>query len=592
MKPEAIESFRERRRDPTWAPSIAAAVCALAALGLVLLPNAWARLHTGSWFWLPNHDGWIYLQIFFSHSPSPYPWMLFAPARGLARLWDGGAPGLIVAWNAQAALLTTLLLFAWLHTLSAGSDRRRDVAVVVAPAILTGFFIFDTGVARYSPLLRQMGALWNLTHGSGLLQQAYPPIFAQWDVLSPGLWLGYAFLFLGLVRRAQMAPSKPRKLAAMAGLGATFYVFFYLWTALLGGVLLLAFFDSRSRSTTNPRQEPQTLPERSGAGFWLQIAGGGVALGVPELIWLWRRHTLTDWLHRNNLGVVAFRPEPLHPGNLLLYGVTLIWLWRRERGLLPAWCVSLAAWLLFYLQPRLSGREYQNFHWLDLRNPLLYLIMLVLLAREWERLRQPWRGWGAGAAACLLAATAASGIYIRLRQAEGPVSAQAMKQWQSWPHGWERGKGPKWQPGAVVAGPRVFLRLAAIRAGLTPLAGDAVLLNPRLNTAAWRQRLALKFYLLHGPRRAAARRAIAAWLRHELWLHSELSWTWVPALRQHLQTQLMADFLRIRRHPRRAIRRAQVRYAALPLRLKQPAWMGGWKLIASSPRWQIFHRPS
>lgn len=572
------------------APAMVAALCALAALALVLLPDFWARLHSGSWFWLPNHDGWIYLQFFFSHPPSPYPWMLFAPARGLARLWNGGAPGLILAWNAQAALLTTLPLFAWLYSLLGDSDRPRGFAFALPPAIITLFFIFDTGALRYAPLLRQIGVLLNLTHGASILRQPYPPVFAQWDVLSPGLWLGYAFLFLWLVRRAQNAPSRPRKLAAMAALGAAFYVFFYLWTALFGGLLLLALFDRKAHAVADAQPASNDSPAGSGWLFWLQIAAGGLILGLPQLVWLWRRHSLTDWLARNNLGVVAFRLEPFHPGNLLLYGVTLFWLWRRARGLLPAWCVSLAAWLLFYFQPLLSGREYQNFHWLDLRNPLLYLIILLLLAREWQRLRQPWRRWGAGAAGFILLAIAVSGVYIRLRQAAGPVSVRALRQWRSWPRAWERDRTPEWRTGAVIAGPRVLLRLAAIRAGLDPLAGDAVLLNTALNNAAWRRRLALNFYLLHGPRRAAARRAIAAWLRHELFLHSELSWTWVPALRQRMQTQLMADFLRIRRNPRPWVRRDRVRYLALPVKSGRPAWISGWRRLASSSRWRVYQR--
>ncbi len=563
------------------------ALCLIAAVLFAMLPNFWARLHFGSWFWIADHDGWIYLQVF-AHplAASPYPWLLFGPARLAAHALGWGAARLTLVWNFQAALLTALPLFFLLATLlpETAVSGRRGAPLAAGLALA---FIFDTGVMHYLPLVRQIGVVWQLTRpplpaarATALLRLPYPPLLQQWNILSPALWLGYLFLWLALACRAAARPALARRLVAAAALGLLFYVYFYLWTAALAGLLLLAWLDRyRPSETARPR-------------IWLQIAAGGLLAGLPALLLAWRHRPNPGWLARNGLWVARFRHEPFHPGNLLLYGLSLLWLWRRDRNLLPLWTTSFAAWLLFYFSPWLLGRELQNFHWLYVRNPLLYLLWFLLLARSARRSawlqRRPLRP----ALIAVLLAVVASGLFIRYRQASGSrVSRNAMRQWRAWqalpvprPASLEAGIASS----ASVAGAPQFVRLAVIRAGWRPLSGDTILLNPQLSSRDWRARAALNLYLLSGPRRSRFHAAIRQWLDREVKIHSELPWTWVPSARQRLIRALESDFLRIRRHPRRWLARYQVRLLGLPNSGLKPDLSASWRLFFTNSQWRIW----
>ncbi len=574
---------------------------AVGAVCLTVLPNVWARLHYGAWFWIPNHDGWIYLQVLAlarKHGwPSPYGWLLFSPATLLARLVHAGPAGLTALWNLQAALVTSVPLYLYLnHVLSHGEMRgraaRRAALLATAAALL---WIFDCGVMRYTPLLSQAGLLWNATHGASLWRLPYPPVFHQWDVLSPGLWLGYLFLFLWLARRARERQVWQRTLAAMAAFGCTFYVMFYLWTAVLGALALLVLFNCwRLRS-----DEPAT--QRS-AKLWLSIAVGGGALGAPALLWQWIRHSGMDWLHRNGLFVASFRHEPFHAGNLLLYGLSLAWLWRRDRDLLPLWCTCLSAWLLFFLPPIIFGLEMQDFHWLYVRNPLLYLLWIVLLLRTWTRLQARARQRCAWIFAALLVLVVTSGLFLRqLQAAESRDARRAVAQWQTWSAQFpENGKQasalprvpavPLLQAGAVAGGDPGFVRLAVIRAGLQPLSGDPVLLNPRLTNQDWMERIALNIYLQAGRDEVAQKRVLDAYMGRQERIHSELPWT-LPAGRERFRARLRQDLVDLQRHPQRWLRRYHVRYAGLAAGPALPQYLRhGWRLIVAGPRWQVWER--
>ncbi len=548
--------------------------CAAAALAIATLPNVWARLHFGSWFWISDHDGWIYLQVLAHAGPaSPYPWLLFGPAR-LAQRWLGWGPArLTLAWSIQAALLTALPLYCWLEGL------LRDCLPNPAPqaALLSLLFCFDTGVLHYFPVLRQFAALWKLPL---LLRQTYPHLLRQWNVLSPALWLGYLFLFLLLERRAALHPAWRRKLAAMASLAALAYVYFYLWSAALVGLLLLALLDCFLPAAVN--RSFSLLRCR------LEIAAGGLLAGLPALI-AGSQTMAAGWLSRNGLWVHRFRHEPFHAGNLLLYALTLIWIWRRERDLLPLWTTSLAAWLLFFFQPLLFGRELQNFHWLYIRNPLLYLLWLLLAARAAARYNSRW---GAAALACLIGAMAVSGFYLRWRQADASAgSLEAMRQWRAWTLSSPSPSPPRAAGMNVAAGNASYVRLAVIRAGWRPLSGDAVLLNPLVPSREWMARTALNLYLQAGPDPSAWHSAALAWLRREGRLHSELPWTSVPARRRRLLAHLRQNFIKIRRNPLPGLSLYQVGLIALPAGRPAPWLPPGWRRLACSPSWQCWKAP-
>src|SRR5207248_3204022 len=72
----------------------------------------------------------------------------------------------------------------------------------------------------------------------------------QWRILNPVLCWPWWLAFFALVARAVAAPTRWRVVAAGVACGLLFYVYFYLWTAAVAGLVLAAVVSAALRRLT------------------------------------------------------------------------------------------------------------------------------------------------------------------------------------------------------------------------------------------------------------------------------------------------------------------------------------------------------
>jgi hypothetical protein len=537
-------------------------------LGFATLPY-WAN---GRLIWVADYDELaFYLPVMAQAYPHHF-WQLTDPATGGATYYQ---PLPVLPGNLLARLMCNdPWSVNFYHRLWGG------VAVALAwYAVLRSRFGPKIAAALACILLADPGVLHGqlgyelvkkLMHPPPLAEWAPPTALSltQWRILNPLLCWPWWLAFLLFVGRAAAQPSGPRCLAAGIAAGLLFYIYFYLWTTALAGLLLALLID------------------RSNWRMYLRVIGVAILIGWPA-VWAatqFRQQFGSDWLLRTDKFLPVNRwDELLLPRvSLLLLGIGWLWVWllKDRQG---RWLAAVAtAALVLMNHTLLTGLQIENFHWKYALGPALSLLVLYAAADGLRWLcSQRWYRYAGQAtlAGAVFVVVAGGWLYHRAatRCAQTVHIQQRIDEFR-----WHVSPLPLPNNGCVAGDPE-FQYLASTAFGLRPLAGYTAVLSP-ISEAELEERTALNAYLL-----GWSREQFAADQQEQLqttkWGLEARS---ASARQQRLQACLDA-WDRVGTEIENLLARYDVRVVARWQSDDVPL-PGHWQLAGQTPRWTIWVR--
>lgn len=315
--------------------------------------------------------------------PSLYSWAQFAPlskltaALGLPLILEG------LIWRIIGGALMGATLYLLFRRLFA--DTSRPVAFACAASLIC---LADAGFVQGRTLVESWSLISNMLRGTTPLQK--PDALAQYRVVTPLTNLPFLFLLVASLVPAARRDAK-NALLGCAALGMCFLLYFYFWTATVGGICFYVawlLFDA----WREPKERTENLRR---AAFAVIVLIGGVALGAWQVIG--NSQTFADPSYKPILYRLS-KGFPLAPGDPLrrMYVVNL-WLWAklavgafaiiflRVRGLRLLWCTAFAGYLLAN-SAIVTGLEFENFHWSYVYSTMSEIMLLgvgVKLLDRW-----------------------------------------------------------------------------------------------------------------------------------------------------------------------------------------------------------------
>ncbi len=554
-------------------------LAALAGATVSALPHAlwWARL--GQPYYVPDRDDLYYLSlsaqayfedpttlsdpVFRSGGLNYCPSLLFIPCQVAARALELGPLGVGLIWRLVAGLTTGAALALLLQSLTRSG---------LITTLMTVVFLADIGVLAGKPLVVQAAWARHLFDGwNTLTNNKFQPYLAHWRVPFPGMILGFLFLHVWTVLCARERPTPWRIVLAGVGYGLLFHVYFYYWTAATLALALAVLADREARWTL----------------FRIGLIGGLVGLPAVWASWRVKHLASPDWLPRVN----KFLPIPrtsellLPLGAWLMLAAALIWIWQRHRELRHLALLTLAALLLVDHQ-LVTGLDIQNYHWVFVWGPTLYVLVLGVFAGPLDRFV------GQSYGRCLLCVLLVLGFFavgLTYRAKHALLGQQTVGIMTDYSHYRDqrlsRSAVPL-EPNQVVAGEADFVAMAAILEDQRPLSDYAVLLSPTISNTQWERRLALDAWL-RGQTRPEFISVQRAWLRRNPWGPWSLTRS-RARMEQRLAAQIAA-FDTVAASPGTAIADLGVRYLALPPGSGPPSTTSGaWSLRQDGPTWSVW----
>jgi hypothetical protein len=359
--------------------------------------------------------------------------------------------------------------------------RDRRVAVGVAALLL-----FDAGVMFGQPLLRQLDVLYSALVLPSRYFSGTPRAMAHLRVVPPALAFPFLLALQGLAVHARTTGSRRAAVGAGLLLGVLFHLYFYFWTAAVGGLVLALVFD------------------RKGWRLYTTALVVGLVIGAPAVAVGARIKASNppDWLNRTEKFVpIGHFRELLIPKVMIgLWLLSAVVVFRRRRELSLLWC-TVGAGLACANHQVITGLQIENFHWLVPSGMLLSVLLAGLAAPTvFERPQgRPRLGLLAG----LVVAQVAVGGYLRVEETlRSPDTRRFMHDYDEF-----RDDGLTVPPGAVLAGTPDAVLVSAALGEAFPLAGKLVEYCAQVTDASFDERLMLNLYLL-GLSRDDARREV------------------------------------------------------------------------------------
>jgi len=399
---------------------------------------------------------------------------------------------------------------------------------------------------------------------------AYPPFYGmpQWRILDPVQCWPWWSGFFALTARAVALPTRGRALAAGLVCGVLFYVYFYLWTAAVVGLLLAAALD------------------RARARMFLGILAVGVVVGLPAVLMAagFRAEFGRDWMLRTDkfLSVDRFGELLIPRVTVVLMAGLWVWVWVRAREWV--WLAAIATGALLLLnQTVITGLQIENAHWNYALGPAISTLVVFAAADLLGRIpdRRAWVRQGLVAA--LTVGVASGGIWLYagsvLRNPETRHIREALSAFQA------DTADLSLPAGTTVAGDPDFQYAAAVRFNLRPLAGYTAVLSP-MTDAELDARVASNEYLLGRTREEFRAGEMAAiWTTH--WGPSARS----EAARRGRLAARLAAWDALAADPAATVERYRVRVLALPAGADGRHLPPGWVPRRRGGRWDVRERP-
>jgi hypothetical protein len=556
--------------------------CVAAALVISLLPYVIWSLALGRPFlaYIGDPDNQLHLQIaanaYFNHpwfisdpaslgAPTHYPWPQFVPFVLLARLFQLGPFGVNLLWHLWAAAGMALGFYTvfW-----------RYLKSRLAAAACTVFALTDSGLMTAHPVVHQLVFLTKIVTGhSQSITASWPPILTQWRIIDPAIGLPIVLLHIAALSAAREKPTRLRLSLGGISFGILFYVYFYYWTAVAGGLALAFVLDAAGRRV------------------YFHAAWMGSVLGAPGLVhdYLLKSALSTEAMQRFGL----FVPMPRLPGLMLprstivLLPILLVWLWRTGRLELGyLWALALAGLVLNNLGA-IIGLDLQPGHWRFVWGPAAEILLLILVM-DWARKRFRWSpmatriSLGALGLYIIVALFLEGFDVLRTQACRSMFVAYQMYSVQQSHVG-----GVKLMPRSTMAGDERYVDLAMITQNLFPLYNYAVLISPTTTDHDWEHRLALNAYLM-----GVDAHAFRAQAQHFADVYPWGPWPYGESGgRPALFAQLVSAYREVTDAPSAYLDRFAVRYVALPSEGGPPPdGAGGWFPVENGTSWTVWAR--
>jgi hypothetical protein len=560
------DAAENRRLRAVLAGLLPLAVAMAVGAGLATLPHWW----TGEATWVADYDELVNLPMG-ARAYREHPWRLADPVTGGPTYYQplSTVPGVLLAkalgleplhlglcWRALGGLAVGAAWYLLLRVRFRPWPALAAACVLLAdPGVLEGQLGYALAKKCARPLpVENPSALPNL---EGL---------PQWRILSPALTWPWYLAFFALTARAVAVPSRGRVLAAGVACGLLFYLYFYLWTAAIAGLVFATVLDRRRWTV------------------YLGVLAVGVAVGLPALIESarFRAEHGSDWLLRTDKFVPVGRfSELLIPrASVVLLAVVWTWVWWRCRE--RAWLAATAtAALLLMNHTVITKLQIENFHWKYALGPPLSLLTVLLVADLFARLPPRIARFGPALAGVLAVTTVIAGGWVYARASTGLQENRRIRETVA---AFEAQRvGLTLPGGGAVAGEPEFQYLAAVAFDLRPLAGYSALISP-ISDAGLDTRIALNGYLLGWSRERFAADQDAE-LRRSHWGPEARS----EEARSARLASRLAAWDAVARDPAAAVNRFGVRVLARPSGGAEPA-PAGWVLVQRGPRWDVWVR--
>jgi hypothetical protein len=380
-------------------------------------------------------------------------------------------------------------------------------------------------------------------------------------------------LHIAALSAAREKPTPLRLGLGGVSFGILFYVYFYYWTAVAGGLALAFLLDAAGRRV------------------YFHTAWMGSVLGAPGLV--------HDYLLKSALSAEAmqrfgyFVPMPRLPGLMLprstivLLPLLLVWLWRTRRLELGyLWALALVGLVLNNLGA-IIGLDLQQGHWALVWGTAVE-ILLVILVVDWARRRFRWSPMATRIS------LGALGLYIIVAlflEGFDVLRTQACRRvfvaYQMYSVQQSHVGEVKLTPRSTIAGDERYVNLATITQNLFPLYNYAVLISPTTTDHDWELRLALNAYLMGVDARAFRAQAqhFAAIYQWGPWPYGE------GGGRTALLAQLVSAYRDVAEAPSASLDRFAVRYVALPSGDgPPPGGVGSWSPVEHGTSWTVWER--
>jgi hypothetical protein len=389
----------------------------------------------------------------------------------------------------------------------------------------------------------------------------------QWRVLNPALSWPWWLVFLALTARAVARPDRGRILAAGFMCGVLFYVYFYLWTAAVAGLLLAAALD------------------RARTRLFLAILVLGMVIGLPAVLWSadFQATYGRDWMLRSDKFLPVDRFEEVYVPRVTVILMVGLWIWVWVRAREWVWLAALAtAGLLLLNQTLVTGLMIENFHWNYALGPAISTLFVFAMADLLARVpgRATWVRQGVVTGLTL--GVLGSAIWFYARAARDHPETRHIQEALAAFHA--DTAALSLPAGAGVAGDPDFQYAAAIRFNLRPLAGYTAVLSP-IPDAELDARIATNAYLLGR-------------LRETFWAEQSEAMRgaqWGPcgrseaARRERLAARLAA-YDSVAADPAAVVDRFRIRVLALPAGAGGGHLPPGWEIGRRGSRWDVWQK--
>jgi len=556
------------------------AMIVLAIIGIILseLPHILWFLKTGSPLILSDKDDKLYLayaaDAYFNHpfylsdpvlkegGDTMYPWIQFIPGVLLTKVLGLGTGYINIIWRFWAGLSISIAWFVLVRLYL----KNTWLASVIVLILMT-----DRGMVHGTLLYRYLGDIKNILTNTPIhfptgIEYPYFPL-TQWRLITPGLSLSFLLIHIWSLRFSINRPNKARILLAGVGYGLLFYVYFYYWTTATLAMLIAMLIDFKNRKT------------------YLLVGLLGLAVGLPSIIInaSIKARTNSDWLPRTD----NFLPIP-HFSELMIPKIVLVLLFLsffyvvlKRKDLVYLWALICSGVILNNHQI-ITGLQIQNFHWKYVYGTASSFFVLLIIVDLISSLQIPKK-----IVVYFLVFISSFYLITSIWLWNKASQASNFVNYNTTYHEYLKQKSSRvsLEPKSVIAGDDKFSSIGIIADNQRPLFGYTILVSPSVDNAEYNERQVLNFYLLGLDR---------SQLQPMMNQYITMSWgPWArdPKKRQQLLQSLAKKYDDVVSEPTKYIRKFQVKYVALPMKVPQPEYLkNGWKLLQNGPTWQIWKR--
>ncbi len=556
------------------------AMIVLAIIGIILseLPHILWFLKTGSPLVLSDKDDKLYLayaaDAYFNHpfylsdpvlkegGDTMYPWLQFIPGVLLTKVLGLGTGYINIIWRFWAGLSISIAWF----ILARLYLKNTWLASVIVLILMT-----DRGMVHGTLFYRYLGDIKNIITNTPIhfptdLEYPYFPLI-QWRLITPGLSLSFLLIHIWSLRFSLNRPNKARILLAGVGYGLLFYVYFYYWTTATLAMLIAILIDFKNRKT------------------YLFVGFLGLVVGLPSIIInaSIKARTNSDWLPRtdNFLPIPHFSELMIPKIVLILLVLSFFYVVLKRKDLIYLWTLICSGVILNNHQI-ITGLQIQNFHWKYVYGTVSSFFVLLILVDLISSLQIPKK-----IVAYVLVAISSFYLITSIWLWNKASQASNFVNYNTIYHEYLEQKSSRvsLEPKSVIAGDDKFSSIGIIADNQRPLSGYTVNLSPSVDNAAYNERQVLNFYLL-GLNRSQLQPMMNQYISMN-WG----PWGRDPKKRQQLLESLAKKYDDVVSDPTKYLRKFQVKYVALPMKVPQPEYLkNGWKLLQNGPTWQIWER--